>query len=60
MTISASNLEMIKAARSCGASASFTGSGGAIIGTFEDDEMLKRLLYNLKKINARVIKPYII
>jgi glucuronokinase len=60
MTISASNLEMINAARSCGASASFTGSGGAIIGTFEDDEMLKRLLYNLKKINARVIKPYII
>jgi glucuronokinase len=60
MTINPSNMEMINTARNCGASASFTGSGGAIIGIYEDDEMLKRLVYNLKKINARVIKPYII
>lgn len=60
MTISASNMEMINTARNCGASASFTGSGGAIIGIYDDDEMLKRLVYNLKKINARVIKPYIV
>ena len=60
MTISTSNMEMINTARNCGASASFTGSGGAIIGIYEDDEMLKRLVFNLKKINARVIKPYII
>jgi glucuronokinase len=33
MTINPNNLEMINTARNCGASASFTGSGGAIIGT---------------------------
>jgi glucuronokinase len=60
MTISDSNMELINTARNCGASASFTGSGGAIIGVYQDDEMLKRLVYNLKKVNARVIKPYII
>jgi glucuronokinase len=60
MTINASNMDMINTARHCGASASFTGSGGAIIGIYEDDEMLNRLVYTLKKINARVIKPYII
>ncbi len=60
MTIGPSNMEMINTARNCGASASFTGSGGAIIGIYDDDEILKRLVYNLKKINARVIKPYIL
>ena len=60
MSISDSNMELINTARNCGASASFTGSGGAIIGIYRDDEMLKKLVYSLKKINARVIKPYII
>ncbi|WP_345947559.1 hypothetical protein ABDD95_11945 [Mucilaginibacter sp. PAMB04274] len=60
MSISDSNMELVNTARNCGASASFTGSGGAIIGIYEDDEMLKKLVYSLKKINARVIKPYMI
>jgi len=60
MNITPSNQEMITAARSCGASAKFSGSGGAIIGRYEDDEMLNRLVVALKKIDARVIKPYII
>ncbi len=60
MTISDSNMALIQTARGCGASASFTGSGGAIIGMYEDDEMLKKLVYSLKKLNARVVKPYII
>lgn len=60
MTISDSNMQLINTARGCGATASFTGSGGAIIGTYQDDEVLKKLIYNLKKINARVIKPYMI
>lgn len=59
MNISESNKEMIKVARDCGASAKFPGSGGAIIGLYKDDEMLRKLILNLKKINARVIKPYI-
>jgi len=58
MNISASNMELVNTARSTGASAKFTGSGGSIIGMYEDDEMLNRLQISLKKINARVIKPY--
>jgi glucuronokinase len=58
--ISESNLELVNTARSCGASAKFTGSGGSIIGTYENDEMLRCLVINMKKIGARVIKPFII
>lgn len=60
MNISESNVELVLTARKCGASAKFTGSGGSIIGIYKDDEMLTRLIVALKKINARVIKPYII
>ena len=60
MNISDSNKELVNTARKCGASAKFTGSGGSIIGIYEDDEMLTKLVVDLKKINARVIKPYII
>lgn len=60
MNISESNLEMVRTARECGASAKFSGSGGAIIGSYRDDEMLSKLVISLKKINAKVIKPYII
>ncbi len=59
MDISESNMELVRTARNCGASAKFSGSGGAIIGMYEDDEMLQRLIINLQKINARVIKPII-
>lgn len=57
--VSDSNRELVNAARACGASAKFAGSGGTIIGTYKDDEMLNRLFVQLKKLNARVIKPYI-
>jgi glucuronokinase len=60
MNISESNMEMVQVARNCGASAKFSGSGGAIIGMYDDDEMLRKLIVRLKTINARVIKPYII
>lgn len=60
MNISDSNLQMVETARKCGASAKFSGSGGTIIGSYENDEMLQKLIVQLKKINARVIKPYII
>ncbi len=60
MHISDSNNEMVETARSCGASASFTGSGGAIIGIYKDNEMLQKLVYSLRNIQARVIKPYVI
>lgn len=59
MNISESNLEMIATARRCGATAKFSGSGGAIIGTYKGDEMLTRLIIEMKKIKARVFKPYV-
>jgi glucuronokinase len=59
-TISPSNLELIETARRLGASASFAGSGGTIVGTYRDDDMLNRLFVELKQLNARVIKPYIV
>jgi len=58
--ISTSNIELVETARRCGASAKFTGSGGSIIGTYKDDETLRCLVINMKKIGARVIKPFII
>jgi glucuronokinase len=60
MNISDSNIELIETARKCGASSKFSGSGGAIIGMYEDDEMLRKLIVELRLINARVIKPYIV
>jgi len=59
MNISESNMEMVKIARSCGASAKFAGSGGSIIGTYKNDDILTKLIVELKKINTRVIKPFI-
>jgi len=60
MNISESNMEFIRVARASGVSAKFSGSGGAIIGMYPDDDKLSKLMVNLKKINARVIKPYVI
>ena len=60
MTITERNQALIDTARSCGASDSFTGSGGSIIVIYRDEEMLNRLFVELKKQNARVIKPFIV
>ena len=60
MRISPANLELVETARRCGAAAKFPGSGGSIIGMYDSDEMLTRLIVELKKIKARVIKPYIV
>lgn len=57
--ISRMNLEMVSLARSVGASAKFSGSGGAIVGTFEDEKMFEKLKSKLAEINAVVIKPQI-
>ena len=37
--ISAGNLEMVETARKAGATAKFAGSGGAIVGTYKDEDM---------------------
>lgn len=46
--ISTRNLQMIDAARSTGATAKFTGSGGAIVGTYDNEETYIRLVNVLK------------
>ena len=59
MNISDSNIALVNTARSCGASAKFTGSGGSIIGLYKDNETLTKLIIEMKKLKARVIKPFI-
>lgn len=58
--ISEENLRMVEAARSVGASAKFTGSGGAIIGTYSNERMFKQLRKQLQKRKIKVIKPKIV
>ena len=59
IAISGGNMELISAARGSGASAKFTGSGGAIIGTYTDEAMFGKLAKNLTDIDASIIKPII-
>jgi glucuronokinase len=58
--ISEENIQMVETARSVGASAKFTGSGGAIVGTYENEQMFNRLKEKLHKVKVKVIKPKII
>lgn len=58
-SISAENLKMVEQARLAGASAKFTGSGGAIVGTYKDEKMFKALKDRLGKLKIKVIKPVV-
>lgn len=51
------NRELVRLARSVGASAKLTGSGGAIIGTYADESMYARLLAVCDPLGIKVIKP---
>lgn len=53
------NLRMVEVARSAGASAKFTGSGGAIVGTYEDDRMFAALEQKFAPMGIRVLRPTI-
>ena len=52
-------IQLVEAARQVGASAKFAGSGGAIIGTYEDEAMFERLVQQLGRLGCKVIKPRI-
>ena len=54
------NLRMVEAARSTGASAKFTGSGGAIVGTYADEGMFRQLQDTLGPLRIKVVKPVIV
>jgi glucuronokinase len=58
--LSEENIRMVETARSTGVSAKFTGSGGAIVGAYENEQMFDQLKKELRKLNIKVIKPKIV
>lgn len=58
--VSEGNLRMVETARALGASAKFTGSGGAIVGTYEDEAMYSRLVAALEPLEMKVVKPQVL
>ncbi|MDG2124563.1 MAG: hypothetical protein P8J87_12735, partial [Verrucomicrobiales bacterium] len=58
--MSEGNIRMVEEARACGASAKFTGSGGAIVGTYEGEEMFQNLKRRLEPLGMNVFIPEII
>ena len=59
-SVSSKNRRMVEIARSCGASAKFTGSGGAIIGTYTDDSMFENMRTAFKAEHIDLLKPDIV
>ena len=53
------NIRMIQAARQAGATANFAGSGGAIVGTYEDERMYEAIISAMQPLGVAVIKPKI-
>ena len=52
-------VEMVEVARRCGASAKFAGSGGAIVGTYRDEEMFEEMRAALASMGCRTVKPHV-
>jgi glucuronokinase len=55
--ISQGNLSMVRAARSRGGSATFTGSGGAIVGTYGTEADFAAIKSGLESMDIAVLKP---
>lgn len=55
----AGHIDMIERARRIGATAKFAGSGGAIVGTYDDEAMFQTLQKELAQIHCVVFKPTI-
>ena len=60
VTLNPDQARMVETARNVGASANFTGSGGAIIGTYEDEAMLERLRGVFSAQKCSVFEPLIV
>jgi len=54
------NKEMIETARRLGASANFAGSGGAIVGRFQSEEIFQALAREMKQIGVAVVRPKVV
>jgi glucuronokinase len=59
MAVAPENLRMVEAARGTGASAKFTGSGGAICGLYKDGRQYQQLTDALAALRCTVIRPII-
>jgi len=59
MNLSPTHIDMVETARMVGVSAKFAGSGGAIVGTYRDEEQFRRLKAVLNNIGCEVIRPAI-
>ncbi len=57
--ISEGNLEMIHTARRLGATSNFAGSGGAIVGAYEDEAMYAALAGEFSRIGVGIVKPIV-
>ena len=57
--ISSGNQEMVETARRAGATAKFAGSGGAVVGTYRDEEHFQTLTEKLSGIGVAVVKPIV-
>jgi len=53
------NVEMIHSARAAGASANFAGSGGAIVGRYQGEEMFQKLVDGMRPLGVAVVKPQV-
>ncbi|NOZ22981.1 MAG: GHMP kinase [Planctomycetes bacterium] len=58
-TISERNLDMVQRGRAVGANVKFSGSGGAVIGRYEDERMYKKLVRTYKKGGYHIFKPIV-
>ncbi len=56
----AGNVQMVDTARKLGCSAKFTGSGGAIVGTYDDEKMFEALVEKMHPLGVSVCKPQIV
>jgi glucuronokinase len=57
--LSPGDVSMVELARSVGAHCKFSGSGGAIVGTYEDDDMFEMLENEFLDTDVVVLKPTI-
>ena len=60
MQLNPLHVKMVETARSTGASAKFTGSGGALIGIYDGPDGFERLKAALEEMGCVVFKPQIV
>ncbi len=59
-TLDPRNIDMVDRARSVGAHAKFSGSGGAIVGVYDDESTYEALVETMTEGNIAVFKPTIL